>query len=100
MRPLAPSTALMSKEKLVPVVTPGTKMTFLKPGVELEPPPPQPLSTTLARNAKPRAKYLVISSSFFSPLALMGRTGNTHATRCRLRVGTYDPTRRSCQFPE
>src|SRR6266853_44110 len=55
MRFLAPSTALMSKEKLVPVVTPGTGMTVTKPGVMLlEPPPPQPLRITLARNAAPR----------------------------------------------
>src|ERR1700756_3857400 len=44
MRPLAPSTALMSKEKFVPVVTLGTAMTFRKPGVELSPPPPHPLN--------------------------------------------------------
>src|SRR6266705_1090282 len=100
MRPLAPSTALMSKEKFVPAPTPGTGMIFSKPGVELVPPPPQPPSITLARSAKPRAKYLVISSSFFSSLALRGRTGNTHGTRCRLRVGTHNRTRRGCQFPE
>ena len=36
MRRFAPSTALMSKEKLVPVVTPGTGMTVRKPGLVLE----------------------------------------------------------------
>src|SRR5258706_4206815 len=53
MRPLAPSTALMSNEKFVPVVTPGTPMTFTKPGVELEPPPPQAHRIRLPSTAKP-----------------------------------------------
>src|SRR5438105_15027976 len=101
MRPLAPSTALMSKEKLVPVVTPGTGMTFTNPaGSSNPPPPPQPLRITLARKAKPRAKYPIMSSSCFSPLAFMGRTGNTGWRRRSLQVGHNDRTRGSCQLPE
>src|SRR5947207_12330719 len=79
MRPLAPSTALMSNEKFVPGPTLGTAITFTKPGVELEPPPPpQAHRITLATSARPNAVYRIIGiSSLLSPLALIGRTGNT-----------------------
>src|SRR6266568_599215 len=80
MRPLAPSTALMSNEKFVPGPTLGTAITFTKPGVELEPPPPpQAHRITLATSARPNAVYRIIGNLLIllSPLALMGRTGNT-----------------------
>jgi hypothetical protein len=67
----------MSKEKFVPWATPGTVMNTKLPFEDAPPPPPHPLRITLATNAKPRARYLIISSSCFSPLALLGRTVKT-----------------------
>src|SRR5438874_1916751 len=66
MRPLAPSTALMSNEKFVPGPTLGTAITFTKPGFELEPPPPpQAHRITLATSARPNAVYRIIGISSF-----------------------------------
>src|SRR5437764_607959 len=75
IRSLTGSTALMSNEKFVPVVTLGTPITFTKPGLELEPPPPQAHRIRLASTAKPNAGYRIIGcSSFLLPVALIVRT--------------------------
>src|SRR6266487_781452 len=102
MRPLAPSTALMSNEKLVPVVTPGTPITFTNPGVELEPPPPpQAHRIRLASTAKPNVAYrIIVCSSLLLPLALIVRTGNTERPTAGSRPGALDRTRGCYRFAD
>src|SRR5512140_2771525 len=65
MRPVAVSTPLMSKEKLVPADTPGTATTDLRSGnvCDVPCPPPQADRTMAARHGRPNISIFFMSLS-------------------------------------